>query len=90
VYGALVPATQFGPMNGDRRKGKASGEKARRFISDLCRYPGNPTVIAQAQQHNLTAHAERLTREQAEATERGGGRRGWWMERRQEHTKGGN
>ena len=63
VYGALVPATQFGPMNGDKRKGKASRDKARKFITALCKYPGDPKVIKEAEQHILEAHAARLTAE---------------------------
>jgi putative DNA methylase len=66
VYGALVPATQFGPMNGDKRKGKASRDKARKFITALCKYPGDPKIIKEAEQHILVAHAARLTAEDAE------------------------
>jgi len=65
VYGALVPATQFGPMNGDKRKGKASRDKARKFITALCKYPGDPKVIKEAERHILEAHAARLTAELA-------------------------
>ena len=70
VYGALVPATQFGPMNGDKRKGKASRDKARKFITALCKYPGDPRIIKEAERHILEAHAQRLTAEDAEIAER--------------------
>ena len=36
---------------------------AAKFIERLCKYPGNPTVIKEAQRHILEAHAERLTEE---------------------------
>jgi putative DNA methylase len=66
VYGALVPATQFGPMNGDKRKGKASRDKARTFITALCKYPGDPKIIKEAERHILEAHAARLSAEGGE------------------------
>jgi len=74
VYGALVPATQFGPMNGDKRKGKASRDKARKFITALCKYPGDPKIIKEAERHILEAHAQRLTAEDAEIAGREGRR----------------
>ncbi|MGQ9651829.1 MAG: DUF1156 domain-containing protein [Phycisphaerae bacterium] len=76
VYGALVPASQFippacrddeggaGRENGYRGNGKSLGRaNAAKFIERLCKYPGNPTVIKEAQRHILEAHAERLTEE---------------------------
>lgn len=47
---------------GDKKKslGRANAAK---FVERLCQYPGKPAVIAEAQQHILAAHAERLTRE---------------------------
>jgi putative DNA methylase len=72
VYGALVPATQFGPMNGDKRKGKASRDKARKFITALCKYPGDPRIIKEAERHILEAHAARLTAEDAENAKKEG------------------
>ena len=62
VYGALVPASQFVPENGpDNKKQSLGRANAAKFIERLCKYPGNPTVIKEAQRHILEAHAERLT-----------------------------
>ena len=52
VYGSLVPADQF-----------ESREEAAEFVTALCKYPGTATVIAEAQQHILAAHARRLSEE---------------------------
>jgi putative DNA methylase len=56
VYGALVPAAK------DKKAAKAASE----FVARLCKYPGSPDVIKQAQKHILHAHAERLTEERGE------------------------
>jgi putative DNA methylase len=81
VYGALVPADQWVPEvelknpPEDAAKGEAmkSGAKkglnrmqAKRFVTDLCKYPGDARTIAEAQRHILIAHAKRLTEELAE------------------------
>ena len=63
VYGALVPASRFIPAEGDESEKALGREQARQFVESLCKYPGSPTVIAQAQQHILEAHAERLSKE---------------------------
>lgn len=64
VYGALVPASLFIPENGpDNKKQSLGRANAAKFIERLCKYPGNPAVIKEAQSHILEAHAERLTRE---------------------------
>ncbi|MDZ7583116.1 MAG: DUF1156 domain-containing protein [Deltaproteobacteria bacterium] len=64
VYGALVPASRFIPENGpDNKKQSLGRANAAKFIERLCKYPGNPTVIKDAQRHILEAHAERLTSE---------------------------
>jgi putative DNA methylase len=64
VYGALVPASRFPPNGASDGKQKSLGRaNAARFITSLCRYPGDPKVIAEAQRHILEAHAERLTKE---------------------------
>jgi len=64
VYGALVPASRFVPNNGSAAKKKSLGRaNAAKFVTSLCKYPGDPKVIAEAQQHILEAHAERLTKE---------------------------
>ncbi|MDP3185075.1 MAG: DUF1156 domain-containing protein, partial [Anaerolineales bacterium] len=56
VYGVLVPAPK------DKKERKAADE----FVKKLCKYPGSPEVIKQAQKHILQAHAERLTAERGE------------------------
>jgi putative DNA methylase len=53
VYGALVPA----PTDKEGRK------RAEQFVAELCKYPGSPSVIAEARRHILEAHAARLTAE---------------------------
>jgi putative DNA methylase len=64
VYGAFVPASRFIPENGpDNKKQSLGRANAAKFIERLCKYPGNPTVIKDAQRHILEAHAERLTEE---------------------------
>jgi len=64
VYGALVPASRFVPDGATDEKKKSLGRaNAAKFVERLCKYPGNPTVIAEAQRHILEAHAERLTGE---------------------------
>ncbi len=68
VYGALVPATQFVPENGpDNKKQSLGRANAAKFVTELCKYPGNPVTIKRAQEHILDAHAERLTIELSEA-----------------------
>lgn len=64
VYGALVPASRFVPNAGSDEKKKSLGRaNAAKFVERLCQYPGSPSVIAEAQQHILEAHAQRLTEE---------------------------
>lgn len=64
VYGALVPISRFVPNGASDEKKKSLGRaNAAKFIERLCQYPGSPSVIAEAQQHVLEAHAERLTQE---------------------------
>jgi putative DNA methylase len=53
VYGALVPA----PVSKSGRGPKSD------FVKRLCKYPGDPKVIAEAQRHILEAHAQRLSNE---------------------------
>lgn len=74
VYGALVPASQFVPActdkagrpNGgtDAQKKSLGRANAAKFITSLCKYPGSPQIIKEAQTHILKAHAERLSKEQ--------------------------
>jgi adenine-specific DNA methylase len=78
VYAALVPASQFVPGNGTDAQKKSLGRaNAAKFVKRLCRYPSGaePEIaadiqraVAEAQEHILKAHAERLTREIQEAT----------------------
>jgi putative DNA methylase len=64
VYGALVSASRFRPKNGpEEKRDSLARANAARFVEALCKYPADPQVIAQAQQHILEAHAERLTEE---------------------------
>src|SRR5258708_302547 len=64
VYGALVPANRFVPNGASNEKKKSLGRaNAAKFVTSLCKYPGDPKVIAEAQRHILDAHAERLTKE---------------------------
>ncbi|HXG17911.1 MAG TPA: DUF1156 domain-containing protein [Methylomirabilota bacterium] len=64
VYGALVPANRFQPVNGsEEKRGSLGRANAAKFVEQLCKYPGDTRVIAEAQQHILEAHAERLTKE---------------------------
>jgi putative DNA methylase len=64
VYGALVPASRFAPKNGPEEKRESlTRANAAKFVERLCKYPGDPHVIAEAQRHILEAHAERLTNE---------------------------
>lgn len=64
VYGALVPASRFRPQNGPEEKRESlTRANAAKFVERLCKYPGDPQVIAEAQRHILEAHAERLTQE---------------------------
>lgn len=64
VYGALVPASRFVPRNGTEAKAKSLGRaNAAKFLERLCKYPGTPQAIAEAEEHILAAHAERLTAE---------------------------
>ena len=67
VYGAFVPADKFRPKNGPPEKCNSLGRaNAAKFLERLCKYPGNPQVIKEAQRHILEAHAERLTKETGE------------------------
>ena len=68
VYGALVPASRFVPDGASDEKKKSLGRaNAAKFVERLCKYPGDPKVIAEAQRHILEAHAERLTRGDGQA-----------------------
>jgi putative DNA methylase len=77
VYGALVPASRFAPKNGpEEKRGSLTRANAAKFVERLCKYPGDPGTIAEAQRHILEAHAERLTKELTETN----GRRPSWAD----------
>jgi len=64
VYGAMVPAVQFMPQNGpDSKRPSLCRANSAKFIERLCKYPGDPRVINEAEQHILRAHAARLSEE---------------------------
>jgi putative DNA methylase len=64
VYGALVPADRFQPTTGPEERRVSLGRaNAAKFVERLCKYPGDPRVIAEAQRHILEAHAARLSHE---------------------------
>jgi putative DNA methylase len=64
IYGALVPKSQFGPNGGTEAQQKGLGRaNAKKFMEALCRYPGAPTTVREAEQQILRAHADRLVRE---------------------------
>jgi len=68
VYGALVPASRFAPKNGpEEKRASLTRANAAKFVERLCKYPGDPGTIAEAQRHILEGHAERLTKELADA-----------------------
>ena len=88
VYGALVPASKFVPENGPENKKQSLGRaNAAKFVTELCKYPGNPNTIKKAQEHILDAHAVRLMAELAEAAKTGE----WpdWVEEFEWDTKNG-
>jgi putative DNA methylase len=77
VYGALVPASRFAPKKGpEEKRGSLTRANAAKFVERLCKYPGDPATIAEAQRHILEAHAERLTKELVKAK----GQRAAWAE----------
>lgn len=62
-----MPAGRFQPENGPEEKRHSLGRaNAAKFVERLCKYPGDPNVIKEAERHILEAHAERLTDELAE------------------------
>src|SRR5260370_24829391 len=78
VYGALVPADRWvrevqlkhPPADAEKAERARNGKKlglnrkaAAEFVTRLCQYPGEARFIADAQNHVLNAHAERLTME---------------------------
>lgn len=81
IYAALVPAdvipgsvTFYQPQDdlSETEKIKEAVARAYRrgqagnFIKDLCKYPGNPSTIAEAQRQILATHAAKLSIDQGE------------------------
>jgi len=72
VFGALVPESRFSPSSAAAGEvDDSSREASGKFLADLCKYPGSPTVIAEARRIILESHAERLTRETGEPVSAG-------------------
>jgi hypothetical protein len=64
IQAISTEASRFIPENGpDNKKQSLGRANAAKFIERLCKYPGNPAVVKEAQRHILQAHAERLTKE---------------------------
>ena len=82
VYGALVPVSQFVPNGSSAEKRKSLGRaNAAKFLKRLCRNSKDSEVerrsdiqnaIKDAQGHILSAHAQRLSDELADAKKHGG------------------
>src|SRR5437588_5431196 len=53
VYGALVPASRFVPEAADAATLVKGRREAEGFVSALCKYPGDASVIAAAESHIL-------------------------------------
>lgn len=59
VFGALVPADRFVPENATDGKKRSLGRaNAARFVKELCRYPGSPRAIQEAQRLILSSRAD--------------------------------
>ncbi|WP_020493829.1 DUF1156 domain-containing protein [Verrucomicrobium sp. 3C] len=64
IYGALVPASRFRPANGpEEKRDSLTRANAAKFVERLCQYPAVPQAVADAQEHILEAHSERLSTE---------------------------
>lgn len=60
VYASLVPADFHAPANGNgKSRASLARANAARFMTALCKYPGNPKIIAEAVQNILKAHRQR-------------------------------
>jgi putative DNA methylase len=69
VYGALVPAERFASGEWpDTPQDDATRRAAADFVGRLCKYPGDPRVVAEAERHILEAHAARLSEETGSPT----------------------
>lgn len=78
VYGTLVPASRFVPNGGSDETKKSLGRaNSAKFVKALCKYPGEPRTIQEAQRHILIAHADRLTQELADWKSGNTSKPGW-------------
>ncbi len=60
VYASLVPADWLAPKNGDDRARRSLARaNAAKFLTALCKYPGDPKKIEEARRHILEAHQQR-------------------------------
>lgn len=60
IYASLVPADFHAPKNGPESKRRSLGHaNAKKFLTALCRYPGDKQKIEEAKKHILKAHRER-------------------------------
>ena len=56
--------SRFRPANGpEEKRDSLARANAAKFVERLCKYPGDARIIAEAQQHILETHAERLSME---------------------------
>lgn len=63
VYASLVPADMHAPGNGDKNRQSLARANAAKFLTALCKYPGNPQKIEEARQNILKAHRQRTGEE---------------------------
>ena len=64
IFGALVSASRFVPDDASDVKKKSLGRaNAAKFVERLCKYPGEPRILREAQRYLLEAQAERLSQE---------------------------
>jgi putative DNA methylase len=59
VYASLVPADMHALANGEKNKQSLARANAAKFLTALCKYPGNPQKIEKARQNILKAHHQR-------------------------------
>lgn len=60
VYASLVPSDFHAPANGNgKSRASLARANAARFMTALCKYPGNPKIVSEAAQNILKAHRQR-------------------------------
>lgn len=60
IYASLVPADEHMPRNGsERNRGSLARANAAKFLTALCKYPGNPRVLEEARRRIRDAHLRR-------------------------------